>query len=87
MTQKCIPRFPLEEQPAGKTARAAERSTMIPNDSVDPALLALSMGFVPRQIWENPYNNETALARGTIFPSLDKPFCGWHCSMRKGAVK
>lgn len=48
----------------------------IPNDSIDPRLLALAMGFVPRQTWEEPYEFEMALRRGTVFPSLDKPFLG-----------
>ena len=48
----------------------------IPNDSIDPRLLAPAMGFVPRQAWEEPYEFEMALRRGTVFPSLDKPFLG-----------
>lgn len=47
-----------------------------PNASIDPALLALAMGFVPFQAWETPYETDVALQRGTIFPSLDKPFIG-----------
>lgn len=39
-------------------------------------LLALAMGFVPDQIWQNIYNDDVALARGTIFADLDKPFIG-----------
>ena len=39
-------------------------------------LLALAMGFVPDQIWQNVYNDDVALARGTIFADLDKPFIG-----------
>ena len=88
MAQKCMPRFPLEEQTMGKPMRTTERSTFIPNDSIDPNLLALAMGFVPRQVWESPYDSETALSRGTIFPALDKPFCGWNnCIMPRGAMK
>ncbi len=48
----------------------------MPADSINPSLLALAMGFVPVQQWEEPYENDLALARGTIFPSLDKPFLG-----------
>ena len=88
MAQKCMPRFPLEEQPVGNMMRNAERSTVIPNDSIDPNLLALAMAFVPRQIWETPYESETGFDRGTIFPALDKPFCGWNsCAQRKGAME
>ena len=39
-------------------------------------LLALAMGFVPSQIWQNIYEPNVALARGTIFADLDKPFIG-----------
>ena len=48
----------------------------LPADSINPALLALAMGFVPVQAWEEPYDDDLALARGTIFPALDKPFLG-----------
>ena len=34
------------------------------------------MGFVPSQIWQNIYEPNVALARGTIFADLDKPFIG-----------
>ena len=86
MAQKNIPRFPLEEKPAGNMMHSNERPTAIPQDSIDPNLLALAMGFVPRQIWETPFDNETALSRGTIVPSLDKPFRGWsRGGIQKGA--
>ncbi len=39
-------------------------------------LLALAMGFVPDQVWQNIYQDDVALARGTIFADLDKPFIG-----------
>lgn len=48
----------------------------LPADSINPALLSLAMGFVPFQAWETPYESDVALQRGTIFPSLDKPFIG-----------
>lgn len=48
----------------------------LPNDSIDPSLLSLAMGFVPYQAWETPYANDVGLSRGTIFPALDKPFLG-----------
>lgn len=48
----------------------------LPGDSIDPALLSLAMAFVPRQAWETPYQFDVGLKRGTIFPSLDKPFLG-----------
>lgn len=41
-----------------------------------PPHTPLAMAYVPFQSWEEPYDRETALARGTVFPSLDKPFIG-----------
>ena len=42
------------------------------NKSVFP----VGMCYVPFQQWETPYAENTALERGTMFPGLDKPFCG-----------
>lgn len=53
-----------------------ENGAPLPNDSIDPNLLSLAMGFVPYQAWETPYADDVGLSRGTIFPSLDKPFLG-----------
>ncbi|MGN1014590.1 MAG: spore coat associated protein CotJA [Butyricicoccus sp.] len=39
-------------------------------------LLSLAMAFVPSQYWQNIYDQNVALARGTIFADLDKPFIG-----------
>ena len=36
----------------------------------------LAMAYIPFQTWEKPYDSDTALSRGTIFPALDKPFIG-----------
>ena len=36
----------------------------------------LAMAYVPMQPWEKPYDLETGLRRGTIFPKLDLPFYG-----------
>ncbi len=41
-----------------------------------PEETPLAMAYVPFQKWEKPYDAETALCRGTLFPSLDKPFIG-----------
>lgn len=50
-------------------------SCPLPN-SVFPKSTPLAMAYVPYQQWETPYESDVALARGTIFPSLDKPFIG-----------
>lgn len=41
-----------------------------------PKETPVAMAYVPMQMWERPYDAATGLARGTIFPSLDKPFIG-----------
>lgn len=41
-----------------------------------PSETPIGMAYVPYQMWEEPYDMETAHSRGTIFPSLDKPFIG-----------
>lgn len=38
-----------------------------------------AMAYVPMQQWEDCYNLETALKRGTVFPSLFKPFMRGDC--------
>ena len=35
-----------------------------------------AMMYVPFQKWEKTYDAEAGLSRGTVFPSLDKPFIG-----------
>ena len=34
----------------------------------------LAMAYAPLQVWRNAYEPEMALARGTMFAELDKPF-------------
>ncbi|MFA5658795.1 MAG: spore coat associated protein CotJA [Oscillospiraceae bacterium] len=41
-----------------------------------PQYTPIAMAYVPFQQWERPYDDNVALSRGTIFPSLDKPFIG-----------
>lgn len=36
----------------------------------------LAMAYVPWQQWQDLYDEETALQRGTLFAQLDKPFLG-----------
>jgi hypothetical protein len=38
--------------------------------------MVLAMAYVPDQMWETPYEVAEGLHRGTLFPSLDKPFLG-----------
>ena len=43
---------------------------------------ALTMAYVPFQLYGKTYDPEQALRNGTLFPDLDKPFCDW-----KGAAR
>lgn len=36
----------------------------------------IAMAYVPWQKWEQPYEPEVGLNKGTIFPDLFKPFLG-----------
>ena len=42
----------------------------------------LAMAYVRWQKLERMYPHEIALERGTLFPELDKPFCG--CTVTGG---
>lgn len=48
-----------------------------------PAETPIGMAYVPFQTWEKPYDMMAGLSRGTIFPSLDKPFIGEE-ALRRG---
>lgn len=39
--------------------------------------LPVAMAYVSWQNWQNVYDPETALCRGTIFPCLDLPFLAY----------
>ena len=41
-----------------------------------PEQMPVAMAYVPFQHWHEPYEDDVALQRGTIFPCLDKPFLG-----------
>ena len=49
---------------------------MVFTAAAGPQPMVTAMMYVPIQPWETPYDEKTALARGTVFPSLDKPFTG-----------
>lgn len=65
-----------EEKMNAKPAVTTQHTQSGPGFVMNYNLLALAMGFVPDQIWQNIYNDDVALARGTIFADLDKPFIG-----------
>ncbi len=44
--------------------------TALPEDT------AVTMAYVPFQLDKSCYSPEKALQEGTLFPVLDKPFCG-----------
>ncbi len=39
-----------------------------------PADTPVGMAYVPFQLWGDVYEAEEGIARGTMFPALDKPF-------------
>ncbi len=49
-----------------------------------PAETPLAMAYVPYQSWEETYAENVALTKGTIFPSLDLPFCGKEAAKKYG---
>ena len=76
MDMICVPPTPLGTDDLPGFVPPTPQDCRLPSDSINPALLSLAMGFVPYQAWETPYELDVALQRGTIFPSLDKPFIG-----------
>lgn len=52
-------------------------------ESTFPPHISLAMMYVPFQRFENLYEPEKALSRGTLFADLDLPFYG----SKKGAFK
>ncbi|MCR5736979.1 MAG: spore coat associated protein CotJA [Eubacterium sp.] len=38
--------------------------------------MTIGMGYVPWQKWQNIYDMDEAIKRGTIFEELDKPYLG-----------
>ena len=71
----------MEEVAAGMFGELFEELKPRRDDCPSPASrfpkeMPIAMAYVPYQFWEKPYDDELALSRGTIFPSLDKPFIG-----------
>lgn len=60
---------------AGECIRCRQNNSLrfgdIPLDQ-----LPLTMAYVPMQQYTESYDPEKALCAGTLFPELDKPFCG-----------
>ncbi len=53
------------------------------HESTFPSHVSLAMMYVPYQRFENLYEPEKALERGTLFADLDLPFYG----SKKGAIR
>lgn len=56
-------------------SKCSAQGLTIPTGSF-PERTPLAMAYVPYQNWEETYAENVALAKGTIFPSLDLPFLG-----------
>ena len=50
-----------------------KEAAMIFRDNCD---MELAMAYVPVQEWDDLYDEELALQKGTLFAMLDKPFLG-----------
>ena len=46
------------------------------SETTFPQHVSLAMAYVPYQPFENLYDGDTALERGTLFKALDMPFMG-----------
>ena len=53
-----------------------EESDEIYTDMLRCGDMVVGMAYVPMQTWEGLYDPDEALARGTQFADLDKPFFG-----------
>lgn len=49
------------------------------NSDSDCSDMPIGMGYVPWQVWNQPYPLEKGFVRGTIFPELDLPFVMGRC--------
>lgn len=51
--------------------------------------LPLAYAYVPYQNYESPYDMETSLSKGTVFPALNKPYgvYGKEFGKNNGGVK
>lgn len=63
-------------------SRQTHRPTVMPEiyPSEELSDLPIAMAYVPIQKWKQPYEINEALAKGTIFHDLYKPFLGGNCN-------
>lgn len=66
----------MEYEPSWEIVPVAEMSENIQEEFSFPARVSLAMAYVPYQPFDNLYDGETALNRGTLFKALDLPFTG-----------
>lgn len=66
----------MAENETGIPASYEETPPEMPQESLFPPHVSLAMAYIPYQNYENVYDDEKALARGTLFASLDLPFIG-----------
>ena len=72
---------PRSTMPAGTVMPWMTWNMSCPNTGVGPLEqnYPAAMAYVPWQQWQDIYEPETALARGTIFPDMDLPFDYGRC--------
>ncbi|MBP1559636.1 MAG: spore coat associated protein CotJA [Oscillospiraceae bacterium] len=65
------------------TPKCSAQGLVVPEGKF-PSETPLAMAYIPWQEWEDTYPEDTAMDIGTIFPSLDYPFCGKEGRMKYG---
>ena len=69
---------PCSDKPACPPAPTYQSLVCAPDSGCQSGeSLPTAMAYVSWQNWEEPYAPDTALCRGTIFPSLDLPFMAY----------
>ena len=69
---------PYKDMSEMKTTNSNPHKSMSENEHVPTTCpkMVLAMAYVLDQKWETPYEVTEGIHRGTLFPSLDKPFLG-----------
>ncbi|OGO87570.1 MAG: hypothetical protein A2Y15_02220 [Clostridiales bacterium GWF2_36_10] len=66
----------MEYEPSLEVVPVVEMMENIKEEFLFPQRISLAMAYVPYQPFNNLYDPETSLKRGTIFKALDMPFMG-----------
>jgi len=67
---------PYKDMSEMNTPSSNQYKDIIEKKAMPCPKMVLAMAYVPDQMWETPYEVTEGIHRGTLFPSLDKPFLG-----------